>query len=394
MKKLLCGTLMLLMMLLAACAPRIYGVPQERWETMSEQERVAAMEAYKARQEVLRQQREKQARLRAMEREAQLAREAEEARQRQLRVDAIYRGKGLYGDLLRITLKGGMLQFRGDHKNFHPVSFKIAAEEMKDVEIVSVRGIKTHMTVYYDGSNLLLDETPNSHRSTALRLPYEDTWETGTTYPERFAKGPLEMRGVDVTVRIVGEPPREPHARRHRQHAVAKPPIHTPQKPTVIVIEEPQRHPEPGVTVREHRPQAWKPDITVSKPQPAADQHGKIIAHRPRKNDVVPIPPARIKVVFRKGHFMVKKRSYPLVPQAIELQDGQVRNLVMRGHDANLKIQLSYRGGELLINDVPGDGRTATRVDFIPGWKNGQQYAIEASGNRLLKNLDILIVSQ
>ena len=71
MKKWLLHTLMLLAVCMSACTPKIYGVPQDRWETMSEQERIAAMDAYKARQEVLRQQREEQARLRAMEKEAQ-----------------------------------------------------------------------------------------------------------------------------------------------------------------------------------------------------------------------------------------------------------------------------------------------------------------------------------
>ena len=118
MRKWMLHTVMLLTMLLAACTPRIYGVPQNRWETMSEQERIAAMDAYKARQEAVRQQREEQARLRAIEKRAQLEREAEEAHRRQLQIDAIYRGEGLYGDLLRVNLEGGKLQFYGDHKPY------------------------------------------------------------------------------------------------------------------------------------------------------------------------------------------------------------------------------------------------------------------------------------
>ena len=35
---------------IAACTPMIYGVPQDRWDLMTEQERIAAMEAYKERQ--------------------------------------------------------------------------------------------------------------------------------------------------------------------------------------------------------------------------------------------------------------------------------------------------------------------------------------------------------
>jgi len=394
MKKGLFGILILLMMLLAACTPRIYGVPQERWETMSEQERITAMEAYKARQEVLRQQREERARLRAMEKEAQLAREAEEARRRQLQVDAIYRGEGLYGDLLRVTLEGGMLQFYGAHKPYQAASFRIAAGETKDVEMVSTRGRRAHMAVHYDGSNLLLDEAPKSHRSTALRLPYEDSWETGVTYPSRSAKGPLEMRGVNITVQIVGEPPRDHHGRRHRpQVSVVQPPARHP-KPQVIVIKKPVHRPQPDVVVIEKRPPSKKPDIIVVKPQPEADQPGTIIARRPHSKNEVAGPPARIKVVFRKGLLVVKKRSHPLVPQTIDLHDGQTRSVVIRSQNGHMKIQVSYLNGELLIDDTPGRGRSHTRLGFVPGWKNGQPYVIETSGNRLLEDLDLLVVSQ
>jgi hypothetical protein len=249
MKKWMFGFLMVLMVMLAACTPRIYGVPEDRWETMSEQERIAAMEAYKARQEALRQQREERARIRAMEKKAQLAREAEEARQRQMRVEAIYRGEGLYGELLRVTLKGGMLQFHGVHKPFHPVSFRIAAGEIKDVEVVSVRGRKARMAVHYDGSNLLLDETPKSRASKAIRLPYEDAWETGATYPHLAAKGPLEIRGVDVTVQVVGKPPRGRHNRHQRHPGAVQPSARRPQRPAVVVVKEPDRYPDPQVSL-------------------------------------------------------------------------------------------------------------------------------------------------
>ena len=40
----------LILAVLAACTPMIYGVPQERWDIMSEQERIVAMETYTQRQ--------------------------------------------------------------------------------------------------------------------------------------------------------------------------------------------------------------------------------------------------------------------------------------------------------------------------------------------------------
>lgn len=455
MKKWMFSFMMVVMMALAACTPRIYGVPEERWETMSEQERVAAMEAYKARQEALRQQREEQARIRAMEREAQLAREAEEARRRQMHVDAIYRGEGIYGELLRVTLEEGMLQFHGVHKPFHPVSFRIAAGEKKHVEIVSVKGRKARMAVFYDGSNLLLDEAPKSRRSTAVRLPYEDSWESGATYPHLVASGPLEIRGVDVSVRIIGKPPRGRNYHHHRHPEAMQPSARMPKRPAVVAVKEPVRQPRPGVIVIDQRPQIEKPDVIVVRPGPKDGKPGAVIAHRlpgrddgvsrqpaevavkgparqpepavvavaqpphtrppdavekeplPRvekhgkvktrgahRREVAAAPPARIQVAFRKGRYTLKKRSYPLDPQTLDLSDGESRDIVMGGRNGKLKVRVSYINGELLIDDVPGKSRRSTRLGFVPGWNEGQGYAVAASGNGLLRDLDIVVLSQ
>jgi hypothetical protein len=345
MKKWMFSFLMVLMVMLAACTPRIYGVPEDRWETMSEQERIAAMEAYKARQEALRQQREERARIRAMEKKAQLAREAEEARQRQMRVEAIYRGEGLYGELLRVTLKGGMLQFHGVHKPFHPVSFRIAAGEIKDVEVVSVRGRKARMAVHYDGSNLLLDETPKSRASKAIRLPYEDAWETGATYPHLAAKGPLEIRGVDVTVQVVGKPPRGRHNRHQRHPGAVQPSARRPQRPAVVVVKEPDRYPDPQVVVIDQRPQTRKPDVIVVKRQPEAHHPGSIIAHRlPERDKGASQRPAVVVVREPDRHpepavVVVKQPSQRRVPAvvAVKPHSGAEKHKKVKTHRAHKK---------------------------------------------------------
>ena len=126
MKKWLFTVLMLLLIGLTGCTASIYGVPQERWDTMGEQERIAAIEAYQARQAVLLQQREERARQQAMERERQRAIAAEEARQRLLQVDAIYRGEGVYGDLLRVRIEEGSVKLNGSHRDYQPFAFRIA----------------------------------------------------------------------------------------------------------------------------------------------------------------------------------------------------------------------------------------------------------------------------
>lgn len=370
MKNWMVTGVMLMALLLAGCASKIYGVPEERWETMSEQERIAAMEAYKARQEVLRQQRAEQARLRAMEKEAQLAREAEEARLRQRKVDAIYRGEGLYGDLLRVSLEGGMLKLYGAHRPYHQVAFKIATGEVKEIEIVNLRGQKAHMVVSYDGSNLLLDETPNAHLSRALRLAYEDSWEPGAVYPGLCAEGPLQMKNVNVTVKIVGTPPHQHYGSQRRpQVVVVRPPVPRPQTPAPIVVRAPEQTGKPQLSETGKYPHQNQPEATVLK------------------------PPVRIRVVFRKGVLKINKKGIPLESQSIDLSHGQVRNVTIRSRHGNLKIRISYLNGEVLIDDTPGRGQNKTRLGFVPEWKAGQPYTIEASEHRKMEDLDIFILS-
>jgi len=251
---------------------------------------------------------------------------------------------------------------------------------MKDIEIVSLNGQRTRMAVQYDGSNLLLDESPQPHRSTAIRLPYEDSWEVGATYTNRFAKGPLEMKGVNIAIQIVGNPPHDHHGRRHQ--------------PQVIVIKKPEHRPKPDIADVQKRPLPKNPDIAMVKPRPEGGGPGKIVQHRPQHKGEIPVPPNRLRVVFRKGFLRVNKHRYPLVPQTIDLRNGQIRNVIMRSRNGNLKIQVSYLGGELLIDETPGSGRNSTRLGFVPGWKNGQTYAIKSRAKRLLEDLDIFIVSQ
>jgi hypothetical protein len=374
MKNWMVTGVLLVALLLAGCASKIYGVPEERWETMTEQERIAAMEAYKARQEVLRQKRAEQARLRAMEKEAQLAREAEEARLRQRKVDAIYRGEGLYGDLLRVNLEGGMLKFYGAHRPYHQVAFKIATGEVKEIEIVNLRGQKAHMVVSYDGSNLLLDETLNSHHSMALRLAYEDSWEDGAVYPGLSAKGPLQMKNVNATVKIIGTPPHRHYGSQRRpQVVVVRPPTPRPPTPAPIVVRAPEQQGKPQLSETGKYPHQKQPEATVLK------------------------PPARIRVVFRKGMLKINKKGIPLESQlesqSIDLSHGQVRNVTIRSRHGNLKIRISYLYGEVLIDDAPGRGKNKTRLGFVPEWKVGQPYTIEASEHRKMEDLDIFILS-
>jgi hypothetical protein len=71
---------LLLLLCLAACAPFMYGVPQESWDRMSQPERLEAMRAYERNEQARRQAAEERARARDLE--AQAHRQAAEERAR------------------------------------------------------------------------------------------------------------------------------------------------------------------------------------------------------------------------------------------------------------------------------------------------------------------------
>jgi hypothetical protein len=407
MKKWLLTGLMLFLIGLTGCTATIYGVPQESWNTMGEQERVAAMEAYQARQAILQQQREERARQQAIERERQRAIEAEEARQRQLQVDAVYRGEGVYGDLLRVTIQEGRLKLHGDHKLYQPVAFRIAAGEAKEVEVVDRRGRKAIMLASYDGSTLLLDESRGASRSRAARLLYEDGWEEGKTYSNFNTRGPLELHGVTVTVQVLGEPPRDRRAGRRQKVIVIRQPApepenpriilikekeQRPQRPEAVVVEAPPRHDKPEVIVVNEPPRHDKPDVIVRE-QPRHDKREVVARERRTQKQPADSPPSRIKVTFHKGEIQIKGKHCPITPQSIDLREGETRTIALQGPLGQVKVRVSYQGGEIAIDDHPGKGKSDTRLNFSQEWRGGSTYRIKATENRRIEDLDISVVA-
>jgi hypothetical protein len=436
MHKWLLTGLTLLLIGLAGCTASIYGVPQERWDVMSEPERIAAMDAYKARQAVLQERMREQARLRALAEAERLAREAEAARLQQLEIDAIYRGEGVYGDLLRVTLYDGMLKFYGAHQPFRPVSFKLAAGEAKEIQVVSQRGNQATMLVSYDGGNLLLDDDPRSHRPLATSLVYDEDWSRGKAYPNLYGKGPLEMRGVSVNVEIVGTPPREHHARNRPQIIVVERPA-KPEPPQVIVIKEKPQHHEPQVIVVKEQPPHGRQSDEVVREQPGHERQivareqqpappkprvgfNHSVAAEPRTDDNrmhsadgslqervarrefdksgKPAgkvePPATISVAFQNGKIKNRGKSYPLLPQSVVLNQGDTRSLTLKGKQGTVKLQISYQEGELQIDDHPGKKGHKTRLSYDSNWKTGFTYRVEEIDREQLEDLDILVLAK
>ena len=62
------------------------------------------------------------------------------------RVEAVHRGEsGVYGDLIRITISGGSMEFYGKRMSYEPITFTLANQERRMVSLRSAgsRGYRT-----------------------------------------------------------------------------------------------------------------------------------------------------------------------------------------------------------------------------------------------------------
>jgi len=335
--------------LLAACTTYRYGVPQETWDQMSQPERLEAMAIYEREQQARRQAAEERARQQAVERERERARQAELARARQERIEAIHRGEGAYGELLRIRLQGGRIKLGDQNYRYEPITFTIADGETREIGVVDHRKRAVPLVAAYGGGALSLD---------GIRFPYERSWGRGKLYADTGSAGALKMRGVDVFIEIHNRSSR--HEREPLRLVISRvepPPSPGPQPVTVT---EPVKPAPPAVAVRGTDP----PRPPLRQPAPPAAER----------------PPRSVEVVLLSGEMKVQGQNLPLEKVALRLVEGETRKLALKAGGTASELSLRYRKGELFIDNGPAKGRDALRLPFEKEWTAGKVYHFELKG--------------
>ncbi len=209
------SVLFIIMLCLAstACTKRVFGVSEDHWNTLTPAQQTEVIRAYNVREKINAERRLAAQRQAAEEAEAQRILAEAEAERMQKHVDDIYSGEaGLYGDLLRVTIKEGKKSPGSLHHKFHAQSFLIADGEIKPVKLhkenQDSRRAVTLWVGYLEG-NLDFGSDPNSPRSTHFkRLAYEPEWSRGKTYSRVSLgkKAPIETRNISVLVQVVPPP--------------------------------------------------------------------------------------------------------------------------------------------------------------------------------------------
>jgi hypothetical protein len=324
-------------LLLAACTPYMYGVPQETWDQMSEPERIEAMAIYEREQQANRQAAAERARQQAMERERERARQAEMARARQERIEAIHRGDGAYGELLRVRLQGGRIKIGDQNFRYEPLTFTIADGEAREIIVAAPKKRATPLVASYGGGSLSFDGT---------RFPYERSWGKGKLYTDTGSSGALKMRGVDVFIEV--------HNRSSRHD----------REPLRLVISREEPPPSPG-------PQP----VIVSEPVKPAPPPGRQPAPAAAE-----LPPRIVEVALLSAEMKVQGQNQPVEKATLRLVEGETRKLAVKAGSAANELSLRYRKGELFIDNGPAKGRDAYRLPFEKEWKSGKIYHFELKG--------------
>lgn len=232
---------------LAACAPYMYGVPQESWDKMSQTERVEAMRVYERNEQARRVAAEERARTRAIEEQTRrMAAEEQarrEARERD-RIEAIYRGEGAYGDLIKVRLQGGVIRIGDRLQRYEPLTFNIANGETRRIEVIDHRGRVADLTVAYADGAFFLEGT---------RFSYEKGWERGRGYANAGTSRGLELRGADLFIEI--------HSRSNRPVREASRLVLVRElEPPPVVIRERDYRPAPTAPFINGKTLRWETD--------------------------------------------------------------------------------------------------------------------------------------
>ncbi|MBU5638960.1 hypothetical protein KOM00_19760 [Geomonas sp. Red69] len=355
---------LILASLLAACTHYMYGVPQENWDRMSEAERIEAIRVYEQEQRVRRQAAEEQARRQAVERERERARLAALEQERQERIEAIHRGEGAFGELIRVRLQGGEIKIGDRHHHYEPLTFTIADGETRRIGVADRKGREVELTVTYAGGALTFE---------GLRFPYDRRWGKGELYTDTGTSGPLALRGVDVFIKV--------HDRSSRFEREVPRLVIIREEPPVVIRERERSTPPPTIIVEKERPKP--PPVTPVPPPPVRQPATQSTAH----------PPRSVAVALLSGELKVQGKKQQVEPSTLRIAEGESRELTVKSGNETRTVSLRYLNGELFIDGTPGKGRNDIRLRFEKDWKAGKVYRFDLKGKVFLEKVEMKVTA-
>jgi len=198
--------LMATLTLLSSCTNRVYGVPEEQWLLLDKNERLETIKGYNAVKKI-------NAERRLIAQQQQYEQEKQQQLQldlinaeKQHKVESIYQGYGHYGDLVRVTIQNGKIDFNGKHRLYQPISFKLADGEQKTITINATgkyRHYKRNVLISYEDGVVLFDCNNHRHSSScAKHFAHEPEWRRGKRYKHVSLHKSSKTEAQDISVII------------------------------------------------------------------------------------------------------------------------------------------------------------------------------------------------
>lgn len=189
-----------------ACTKRVFGVPEDRWNTLTQEQQTEVIRAYNEREQINAERRLAAQRQAAEDAEAQRILAEAEAERIRAHIDDIYAGRaGVYGDLVRVTIKNAERKpVKGPH-DILPQSFLMADGEEKPVKLTAGRRVVTFWVSYQEG-NLDFRNNPNPRRADfSKRFAFVPEWGRGKSYHHinLGKKSTAAINDISVVVQVV-----------------------------------------------------------------------------------------------------------------------------------------------------------------------------------------------
>jgi hypothetical protein len=216
MKKIIAVLFIIILCLAStACTKRVFGVSEDHWNTLTPAQQTEVIRSYNERERINAERRLAAQRQAAEDAEAQRVLAEAKAERIREHIDDIYAGRaGVYGDLVRVTIKNPERKpVKGRH-DILPQSFLLADGEEKPIKLRAGHRTVTLWVSYLEG-NLDLRNDPNSHRPELFqRFAYEPGWGRGKVYHHinLGKKSTPEIDHISVVVQVVS-----PIGKRHRR---------------------------------------------------------------------------------------------------------------------------------------------------------------------------------
>lgn len=186
---------------LTGCVQYPMGLSKEQWDALPP----AQQADYQAKQYQINEDRRRQAEALQVEQAREAAQEAEAER---VRIANAY-SAAQYGDIITVSIRGGIMSYRGKSYPCEPVGFDIVRGEAKDIEFrgaVNQNGMskalvtRCRVRLSDDASSFYFNDN-SAHR---LVFTNDGSWERGTTHHmgERGINNDLDVNIASILITL------------------------------------------------------------------------------------------------------------------------------------------------------------------------------------------------